>query len=471
MKNLLLLTFFGLFGFSAGAQDTLGCDLIASFTYTVSGETLYLTNTSTDEPVWSFYDYTVDGLSSSLENPTFPTTDFETSELVCLTVYDSTEECIDTYCLTIFFEDDTIVDDTTGCELVADFTYTVSGGLLYLTNTSTGEPLWPFYSWMVDGLTSSLENPTFSTADFEASEEVCLTVYDSLEDCMDTYCLTIYFEDDTLVDDSTECELIANFTYTISGGMLNLTNTSTGEPFWPFYSWMVDGLTSSLENPSFPTADFEATEEVCLTVYDSLEDCMDTYCLTIYLDDDTTTVECELEADFSFSYEDGELTLTNTSTGEFGTTTYDWNVDGMWSSDENPTFPTADFEESEVICLTVYSIDSLFGCIDTVCYTFFFDDSTGVDSTAGLTPTEKLTVEIYPNPAKDALNIRLANGNGNQQIIIYNTVGEMVRMDQVGLNNSQTTIDVSDLPNGLYIINVIDAENPANSIQEKFIKN
>ncbi|NOQ72379.1 MAG: T9SS type A sorting domain-containing protein [Crocinitomix sp.] len=386
MKNLLLISIFGLFGLSAGAQDSLGCDLIADFTYTVSGETLYLTNTSTDEPVWSFYDWSVDGLSSGLENPTFPTTDFEASELVCLTVFDSLEDCIDTYCLTIYFEDDTLVEDSTECELIADFTYTVSGGMLNLTNTSTGEPLWPYYSWMVDGLSSGLENPSFSTADFEESEEVCLTVYDSLEDCMDTYCMTIYFEGDTL-------------------------------------------------------------------------------------DDDTTTVECDLEADFTYSYEDGVLTLTNTSTGEFGTTTYNWNVDGLSSSDENPTFPTADFEESEVICLTVYSIDSAFGCIDTVCYTFFFDDSTGVDSTANIISLEKLAVEIYPNPAHDALNISISNGNGNQQIIIYNTIGEMVRMDQVGLNNSQTTIDVSDLPKGLYIINVIDAENPANSIQEKFIKN
>ncbi|MFT5819711.1 MAG: hypothetical protein ACI8ZM_000936 [Crocinitomix sp.] len=382
MKNLILISLFGLFGLSAGAQDTLGCDLIASFTYTVSGETLYLTNTSTDEPVWSFYDYTVDGLSSSLENPTFPTTDFEASELVCLTVYDSTEECIDTYCLTIYFEDDTIVDDTTGCELIANFTYTVSGGLLNLTNTSTGEPLWPFYSWMVDGLTSGLENPSFSTADFEGSEEVCLTVFDSLEDCMDTYCLTIYFEDDTLVDDSTECEVDANFTFARSEETIFFTNTSTGEPVDVMYRWYID-----------------------------------------------------------------------------------WT---LVSEDENPSFDVADFEPSKTMCLEVYNED--WSCFDSTCQVINID-SLVIDSTASLSPQDKLTVDIYPNPAQDALNISVASANGNQQVIIYNTVGEIVRMDQVGLNNSQTTIDVSNLPNGLYIINVIDAENPANSIQEKFIKN
>ena len=79
MKKIILFTILGPFGISAGAQDTTGCALIANFTYTVSGETLSLTNTSTDEPFWPFYSWTVDGLISSLENPTFPTTDFETS--------------------------------------------------------------------------------------------------------------------------------------------------------------------------------------------------------------------------------------------------------------------------------------------------------------------------------------------------------------------------------------------------------
>ena len=150
MKKIILFTILGLFGISAGAQDTTGCALIANFTYTVSGETLSLTNTSTDEPFWPFYSWTVDGLISSLENPTFPTTDFETCEEVCLTVYDSLEDCMDTYCMTIFFEDDTLVHDSTGCEVITNFTFVRSEETIFFTNTSTGEPADVMYRWYID---------------------------------------------------------------------------------------------------------------------------------------------------------------------------------------------------------------------------------------------------------------------------------------------------------------------------------
>ncbi len=382
MKRILLIALFGLLGFSANAQDTLGCGLIANFTYTVSGETLYLTNTSTDEPLWPFYNWTVDGLSSSEENPTFPTVGFEESELVCLTVFDSTEECVDTYCMTIYFEDDTLVDDSTACELIANFSYTISGGTLNLTNTSTGEPAWPHYSWMVDGLSSTIENPSFPTADFEASEEVCLTVYDSLEECIDTYCMTIYFEDDSLDDDSTGCAVNANFTFVRSEETIYFTNTSTDEPVDAMYRWYIDWVLASEE--------------------------------------------------------------------------------------ENPSFDVADFEPSKTMCLEVYTAD--WTCYDSLCQVITID-SIDIDSTASIGGLEKPTVEIYPNPVHDALNITVSNANGNQQIAIYTTIGELVRMDQVGLNNKQATIDVSNLPKGLYIINIIDEENPNNNIQEKFIKN
>jgi hypothetical protein len=192
--------------------------------------------------------------------------------------------------MTIYFEDDdtTGMDDSTGCDLIADFSYTISGGTLYLTNTSTGEPADPFYTWTVNGMYAYTENPSFSTADFDYDEEVCLTVYDSLEECTDTYCMIISFEDDsTGGTDSTGCELIASFTYSLGASTLNLTNTSTDEPVGAYYYWTVDGLASYDENPTFSTADFESEEEVCLTVYDSLEECTDTYCMLISFDDST----------------------------------------------------------------------------------------------------------------------------------------------------------------------------------------
>jgi len=269
-------------------------------------------------------------------------------------------------------------------------------------------------------------------------------------------------------DDTTGCELIANFTYTVSGGNLYLTNTSTGEPAMPFYDWTVDGLYSGLENTTFSTADFEASEEVCLTVFDTLADCSDTYCMTIYFEDDNT--ECDLVANFTGEVSGGMLNLTNTSTGESASSYYSWSVDGLSSTDENPSFPTGDFEESELVCLIVY--DTAYDCVDTVCYTFFFtDDSTEIDSVASIISNELVEVDIYPNPATNVLNVKFnISTSANTQIAIYNSVGVLARKEMISVNTTQLAIDIYTLPTGFYIVHILNEDNEARSVQQKFIK-
>lgn len=387
MKKLFLIAIASIFGIGAIAQDTTDCALFVNFSYTTDDDNIYFTNTSTGEPLGPIYSWTIDGLTSALENPTFSRAGFEATETVCLTVHDEAFECAGERCELIDFavEDDSIIIiiDSTDCLLSTSFTYTVAGDMLYLTNTSTGEPADANYSWSVDGLYSTEENPSFSTLGFEAYEEVCLTVYDSVESCFGTYCELIYLDGDTIID-STDCLLNASFTFSLDGGMLNLFNTSTDEPFGAYYNWSVDGLYSSEENPSFSTADFEATEEVCLTVYDSSEFCIDTYCLTLAFDGDSAII---------------------------------------------------------------------------------------IDSTASLLSLEKVTMELFPNPAKDVLTIKVSSTNSTKQVNVYSAYCELVRVEQIARENSQIILDLTDLTNGIYIVTIIDEENPDLIIREKLIKN
>ena len=57
------------------------------------------------------------------------------------------------------------------------------------------------------------------------------------------------------------------------------------------------------------------------------------------------------------------------------------------------------------------------------------------------------TFGIYPNPATSTLTVE--NGNATE-ISIFNTIGQKVK--QVTAHAEKTVIDVSDLPNGLYLI-------------------
>ncbi len=71
----------------------------------------------------------------------------------------------------------------------------------------------------------------------------------------------------------------------------------------------------------------------------------------------------------------------------------------------------------------------------------------------GLSVEEKVetTSMVYPNPVKDVLTITADNV---RQVVMYNSLGQIVKT--VKLDNDNISINVSDLENGMYIVNIID---------------
>jgi hypothetical protein len=68
---------------------------------------------------------------------------------------------------------------------------------------------------------------------------------------------------------------------------------------------------------------------------------------------------------------------------------------------------------------------------------------------SGLENVSAISVRAYPNPVKDILNIEGADGNN---IEVYNSRGQFIFSKQSG--NNLTTLDMSALPFGLYLIRV-----------------
>ena len=58
---------------------------------------------------------------------------------------------------------------------------------------------------------------------------------------------------------------------------------------------------------------------------------------------------------------------------------------------------------------------------------------------------------VYPNPVKDVLTITADN---IKQVVMYNSLGQIVKTVDVDEDNMQ--INVSDLQNGMYFVNIID---------------
>jgi chitodextrinase len=72
-------------------------------------------------------------------------------------------------------------------------------------------------------------------------------------------------------------------------------------------------------------------------------------------------------------------------------------------------------------------------------------------------------LKIYPNPVNNTLNVLFNNQFNNNNVKIYSSEGTLIKSTIMN-----KPIDVSDLPEGLYIISVDDPKEP---ITTKFIKN
>lgn len=96
-------------------------------------------------------------------------------------------------------------------------------------------------------------------------------------------------------------------------------------------------------------------------------------------------------------------------------------------------------------------------------YTYFGSKARG--SQTGLLELRELkNVSIYPNPVNDQLNIELENSSDIIELKLMNSMGQLINVEQ----RFSKTIDVSDLPKGLYYLQIRTKEAMAN---KAFIRN
>lgn len=86
-------------------------------------------------------------------------------------------------------------------------------------------------------------------------------------------------------------------------------------------------------------------------------------------------------------------------------------------------------------------------------------------SEAELTPPE---MELFPNPANNQLNIKVAGINGDAWIQILDMSGKQIRIEKVAIQQDGTlTRDISELGAGMYMLRLV---NEKGSIKKKFVK-
>ena len=125
---------------------------------------------------------------------------------------------------------------------------------------------------------------------------------------------------------------------------------------------------------------------------------------------------------------------------------YSWDFgDGSTSDEQNPshTFLTAD-------TFTVTSIAYNASCADTSTITIF------VETTVGLRTHSASSPRVYPNPSSGQIFIFAPEGNSIKGIRIFDTAGRLIK--SVLQNSTNVSIDLNDLSNGTYILEIIGAD-------------
>ena len=232
----------------------------------------------------------------------------------------------------------------------------------------------------------------------------------------------VVFDTDGIEDESTVIDLTyyeSAITGETTTGMYNVNYYASQEDF-------ENGI--QIENP---TAYYTGSQTIFITVQDYVTGCVDMADFNIII----------LPEDYETPAPDGETIYAYTA----GETLADIPVEG-----ENIQWYETETGDTPLPSNTVLSHNTTYYAAQTV-YNIESSDRLAVTALDNLMSTDSqefAAISHYPNPVKDILNI--TNGNEMQSAIVSNMLGQEVMSKDI--NSSNTTIDLSGLGKGVYLI-------------------
>ncbi|HBH05143.1 MAG TPA: hypothetical protein DDX92_00890 [Flavobacteriales bacterium] len=331
----------------------------------------------------------------------------------------------------------------------ASFTFVIDSMMLrsiqFTDQSAYSGPGVLSYQWdFGDGNISILQNPSHLYG-ADSTYSVCLTISDS-GICTDTVCQFITILDSSVVD---TCQ--AAFAYsidTLNPYLVNFADMSMYNGTGTLsYNWSFgDGNGSMIQDPAHTYAG-DSLYTVCLSISDG-GSCADSICQDILIVDTTgidtcialfTSMPDSLNA-FNIIFTDA--TVYNGS----GVLNYSWDFgDGGFSVQQNPVHMYSN-DSTYNVCLSV--TDGL-NCNDIYC-----DSITINDTNIFIFQTEEIEgLEIYPNPATEAINIEVKQ---KAELDIFTLSGERVHRN-IQLSG-RTTVSTDKLSTGVYLFRIQSGE-------------
>jgi len=289
---------------------SLNCYASFYYYYDTIPKTISLYNYSEEGKtyLWDFGD----GDTSTVYNPGSHTYAKEGIYTIKLTVYDATNNCVQSY-------EQRVTIGNVGCK--ADFTASVNGQTVIFTNLSTGaqNTYWDFGDYGY-----SEENSPTHTYASDGIYTVYLWIYNSSQDtsCWDEITKTVVVGDINNM-------LASGFDYySEDNSTFIFSDASKGKPtkwYWTFG----DGTYSSETNPQ-KTYNKAGQYSVCLTVTNAAG-ASSSSCQTIWVGNSN----CSAEASFTSRISGKNVSFTNRSSGDYDKVYWDFG-DGTASNEVSP---------------------------------------------------------------------------------------------------------------------------------------
>lgn len=312
--------------------------ITASNSPVVEGNTINFTATSTGGTTYSWTG--PNGFTSTTQNPSISAATLATAGTYTVTIL-SSGTCTAT-ATTAVIVTPTCTPPTNA--IAASNSPVAEGNTINFTATSTGGTA---YNWTgPNGFTSTSQNPSISAATLTTAGTYTVTILSS-GTCTATATTAVVVTPTCTPPTNT---IAASNSPVVEGGTINFTATSTGGTA---YAWTgPNGFTSTLQNPSIPSATLAATGTYNLIVLSS-GTCLVTVTTAVIVTPTCTPPTNVIATSNSPVNQGSTINLTATSTGG---TAYNWTgPNGFASTSQNPSISAATLATAGTYTVTIQS--------------------------------------------------------------------------------------------------------------------
>lgn len=96
-----------------------------------------------------------------------------------------------------------------------------------------------------------------------------------------------------------------------------------------------------------------------------------------------------------------------------------------------------------------------------------FDGKETVYKTVSVNFGKNTTTKVYPSTAKDKINVEVSGDNGASDLLVVNLLGQVVKAQKLQNTEGVFPVNISDLPNGSYIMRIVSKNE---NVSQRFEK-